>query len=176
MKENVVKTVNWFDIKDDVKIIKDDKVSKRIKSHNVVMHHKNNVNTLDGSINVNHAICKKVTAKNIEPFESILVYKPNDKVKYHCDGGMFNGKTICVKCRSNTYNFGGNFTFTEDDLSADMIAAYYYDPDSNIGHWFICDRSRLRKNKMRKSQSIYICHQDYIKEHAWCEYTVTFER
>ena len=116
MEKNVVKTVNWFDIKDDVKIIKEDKVSKCIKSHNVVMHHKNNVNTLDGSINVNHAICKKVTAKNIEPFESILVYNPNDKVKYHCDGGMFNGKTICVKCRSNAYNFGGNFTFTEDDL------------------------------------------------------------
>lgn len=34
MEENVVKTVNWFDIKDDVKIIKEDKVSKRIKSHN----------------------------------------------------------------------------------------------------------------------------------------------
>ena len=83
MEKNVVKTVNWFDIKDDVKIIKEDKVSKCIKSHNVVMHHKNNVNTLDGSINVNHAICKKVTAKNIEPFESILVYNPNDKVKYH---------------------------------------------------------------------------------------------
>lgn len=25
MEENVVKTVNWFDIKDDVKIIKEDK-------------------------------------------------------------------------------------------------------------------------------------------------------
>ena len=57
-----------------------------------------------------------------------------------------------------------------------MIAVYYYDPDTNLGHWFLCDRSRLRKNKMRKSQNIYICHQDYIKEHAWCEYTVTFER
>ena len=85
MKENVAKIVNWFDIKDDVKIIKEDKVSKRIKSHNVVMHNKNNVNTFDGSINVNHAICKKVTTKNIEPFESILVYNPNDKVKYHCE-------------------------------------------------------------------------------------------
>ena len=88
MAEITVKTINWFDIKDDVKIIKEDKVSKCIKSHNVVMHHKNNVNTLDGSINVNHAICKKVTAKNIEPFESILVYNQNDKVKYHCEGTL----------------------------------------------------------------------------------------
>ena len=72
MKENVVKTVNWFDIKDDVKIIKEDKVSKCIKSHNVVMHHKNNVNTLDGSINVNHSICKKVTAKNIDKLKLVI--------------------------------------------------------------------------------------------------------
>ena len=176
MKEITVKTVNWFDIKDDVKIIKEDIASKCIKPNKMVMHHKNNVNTLDGSINVNHAICKKVTANNIEPFESVLVHNPNDRVKYHCDGGFFNGKTSRVKCRSNAYNAGGNFTFTEDDLSADMIAVYYYDSDSNLGHWFICDRSRLRKNKMKRNQNIYICHQDYIKKHAWCEYTVTFER
>ena len=59
MKEITVKTVNWFDIKDDVKIIKEDIASKCIKPNKMVMHHKNNVNTLDGSINVNHAICKK---------------------------------------------------------------------------------------------------------------------
>lgn len=176
MEEITAKTVNQFDIKDEVKIIKEETTSKRIKPIKMVMRHKNNVNTLDGSINVNHSICKKVTAKNIEPFESVLVHNPNDRVKYHCDGGLFNGKTICVKCRSNAYNVSGNFTFTEDDLSADMIAVYYYDLASNLDHWFICDRSRLRKNKMKRSQNIYICHQDYIKEHAWCEYTVTFDR
>lgn len=62
MTEITVKTINWFDIKDDVKIIKEDKASNRINNRKVLMHHKNNINTLDGSINVNHAICKKVTA------------------------------------------------------------------------------------------------------------------
>ena len=66
MEEITAKTVNWFDIKDEVKIIKEETTSKRIKPIKMVMRHKNNVNTLDGSINVNHAICKKVTAKNIE--------------------------------------------------------------------------------------------------------------
>lgn len=175
MKELIVKTINWFDIKDDVKIIKEN-TKIEYKPKKVVMYHKRGVNTLDGSINTNHAICRKVTAKNIELFDSELVYNSNDKVKYHCNGGTFDGKTICVKCRSNAYNFSGNFTFTADDLTADMIAVYYYDSDNNIGHWFICDRSSLKKNKMRKSQNIYICHQDYIKEHAWCEYAVTFEK
>ena len=56
MKEITVKTVNWFDIKDDVKIIKEDITSKCIKPNKMVMHHNNNVNKLYGSINVNNAI------------------------------------------------------------------------------------------------------------------------
>ena len=39
MEKNVVKTVNWFDIKDDVKIIKEDKVSKCINSLYYVFFH-----------------------------------------------------------------------------------------------------------------------------------------
>lgn len=49
MEENTVKTVNWFDIKDDVKIIKEDTNSKCIKPVKMVMRHKNNINTMDGS-------------------------------------------------------------------------------------------------------------------------------
>ena len=47
MEEITAKTVNWFDIKDDVKIIKEETTSKRIKPIKMVMRHKNNVNTLE---------------------------------------------------------------------------------------------------------------------------------
>ena len=174
---NEVKVINWYDIKDSVNIINENTSTKRITTYKVKYNHTNKVNTLDGSIQINHAICKKVTAKVLEPYESILIHNANDKVKYHCVGGIFNGKTVCVKCRSNNYNDGGNFTFTDDDLSADMIAIYYYDENNNVGHFFICDRSRLRKNKMKKSQNIYICNQDYIKQHAWNDdYKITFNK
>ena len=176
MNTNEAKVINWFDIKDDVKVINENTKHKNNVENKVKHNHANNINIFDGSIQVNHAICKKTTAKIIESFESVLVHNVADKVKYHCAGGIFNGKTVCIKCRANAYNTGGNFTFTEDDLTADMIAVYYYDENSNLGHWFICDRNRLSKNKIKQSQNIYIVHQDYIKKHAWCEYTVTFNK
>ena len=170
---NNTNVINWYDIK-DIEVINETSVTDKKQWKPVVMKRKFNNN--DGTIPINHAICKKVTAAHLEPFECKLVHNCNNKVKYHCDGGWFNGKTVCIKCRADKYNSDGNFTFTDDDLLTDIIAIYFHDVEKNIGYWYICDTEKLDRSKMRKCQNIYICNQKHIIDIAWANHTVSFEK
>lgn len=164
----VNEVINWDDIK-DVNISKEVNTSiKKVYSNEQTKSFKK----IDISVSVNRACCKKITAAYIEPFGSELSQVNGNSFKMN--HGDFKCNTVCIKSRSNFYNNTGNFTFTTDDLKNDYIAVYFYDGNTKLGHWYICDTEKLNNVNMRTVKNFMICNQKDIITNAWGKMTVKF--
>lgn len=157
--------INWDDIK-DIQI----ESSDTIPTKSVVKSTMNKEAFADKSLWVNRNTCEKVTAMYARDQKTTLLCDKTKSIT-HWFG---NGTTVCLKARRNVYNNRGNFTFTDADLEADMVAAYSYDGSTKKGTWYICNMQDVRSSKMYKKDSYWICSERAIILHAVLTIEVNF--
>lgn len=158
--------INWDDIK-DIQI--ESSVTTPTKS--VVKFAMNKGAFTDKSLWVNRNTCEKVTAMYAYDHKTTLIYDKTKSIT-HWFG---NGSTVCLKARRNVYNNRGNFTFTDADLDADLVAIYSYDGVTKKGTWHICDMKHVRSTTMKRIDNYWICPEKRIVSNASLTIEVNFK-